>query len=273
MAQLHSPTHEDALRGALAWWLEAGVDSAEAEAILSAPTPKALAPQRQDASAPIVKKAVRPLAANPAESARAAAAKATTLAELGQVITAFDGCALKQTARNTVFCDGVAGAPVLVIGEAPGRDEDAAGKPFVGRSGQLLDRMLSAIGLSRQENVFITNVIYWRPPGNRPPTQGEIATCLPFVERTIALARPKLIVLAGGVAAQAVAKRAEGVTRLSGKRISVDSAGLTEKFHAMVMLHPAYLLRRPQEKSRAWRDLQALETWAEEIGLTVSRRL
>lgn len=273
MAQMHPPPHEDALRGALAWWLEAGVDSAEAEAILAAPAPPAAAPQRQDARAPIVKKAVRQLAANPADSARQIAANAQSLAQLGEAIAAFEGCALKQTARTTVFCDGIAGAPVLLIGEAPGREEDAAAKPFVGRSGQLLDKMLATIGLSRQENVFITNVIYWRPPGNRPPTQGEIATCLPFLERTIALARPKLIILAGGVAAQAVAKRSEGVTRLSGKRLSMDSAGLTEKFHAMVMLHPAYLLRRPQDKSRAWRDLQALETWAEEIGVALSPRL
>jgi DNA polymerase len=266
------PSHEDALRAALAWWLDAGVDSPEAAAILAAPVAAKTAVQdRPVPASPAFKKAER-AAPNPAESARAIAAQAKSLAELAAAIAAFDGCGLKQHARNTVFSDGMEGAPVLLIGEAPGRDEDAQGKPFVGRSGQLLDRMLGAIGLSRASNVFITNVIYWRPPGNRPPTQTEIATCLPFVEHTIALARPKLAILAGGVAAQAITKRADGVTRLAGKKLLLENAAFTEPLNAMVMLHPAYLLRRPQDKARAWRDLQALESWAEELGLTLAQR-
>lgn len=166
-----------------------------------------------------------------------------------------------------MFSDGVEGAPVMVVGEAPGREEDAAGKPFVGRSGQLLDRMLASIGLSREANVFISNVIFWRPPGNRPPTQGEVAACVPFIERAVALARPKLLILSGGFAAQTLLKRDDGVMRLRGKRLTCALPTLTEPLHAMVMLHPAYLLRRPQDKRLAWMDLLAFATWADELGI------
>lgn len=252
----------------MAWWRDAGVDSAEAQAILEAPAPAAAAPATGP-SAPRAppRKPAKPPSASAGEDARALAATAGTLAELAEKIAAFDGCALKQTARQAVFSDGVEGAPVMIVGEAPGREEDAAGRPFVGRSGQLLDRMMASIGFSRASNVFISNVIFWRPPGNRPPTQGEIAACVPFIERAVVLARPRLLVLSGGFAAQTLLKRDEGVLRLRGKRLTCPLTGLTEPLNAMVMLHPAYLLRRPQDKRLAWMDLLAFAAWADELGI------
>jgi len=151
--------------------------------------------------------------AEAAQSARLLAAGAETIEALGALIAGFEGCALKRTATNTVFLDGNPAAPVLIIGEAPGAEEDRLGRPFVGRAGQLLDRMLAAIGLDRT-GVQITNAIYWRPPGNRKPTSAEIAACLPFVLRHIALARPRVLALAGGTAASALLPLSEGITRL-----------------------------------------------------------
>jgi DNA polymerase len=262
---------ERSFRALMAWWRDAGVESAEAAAILEAPLSRAPA-AAATAAAESQKPAPRPRIAKPpprlaAEDARAAAAAADSLPALRAALEAFDGCALKQTARQVVFADGVEGAPVMVVGEAPGRDEDAAGKPFVGRSGQLLDRMLATIGLTREANVFISNVIFWRPPGNRPPTQGEVAACTPFIERAIALAKPKLLILSGGFAAQTILKRDDGVMRLRGKRLLAPIPALTEPLHAMVMLHPAYLLRRPQDKRLAWMDLLAFASWADELGV------
>jgi DNA polymerase len=259
---------QDTLRALMAWWRDAGVDSAEAQAILEAPAlapPPRAAPEPSRPAAP--RKPAKPPPASAAEDARAIAAAAATLPALRDALEAFDGCALKQTARRLVFSDGVEGAPVMLVGEAPGREEDAAGKPFVGRSGQLLDRMLATIGLSRQSNVFISNVIFWRPPGNRPPTQGEIAACVPFIERAVALAAPRLLILSGGFAAQTLLKRDEGVLRLRGKRLQCSLPGLTQPLSAMVMLHPAYLLRRPQDKRLAWMDLLAFADWADELGV------
>jgi len=251
-----------AIKSLAEWWDLAGVEpfapiaAASARAVASAPS---AAPPRQ---APSI---ARRAPAAPAEDARAAAAKAGSIAELGAILAAYDGCGLKQTARNTVFLDGAQGADVLLIGEAPGKEEDESGKPFVGRSGQLLDRMLASVGFDRQANLLISNVIFWRPPGNRPPTQAELAICLPFVERLIALARPKLLILAGGVPAKTVLKREDGVTRLRGRRLKYESE--IGPINALVMLHPAYLLRRPQEKRLAWADLLKLEAWADELGL------
>ena len=164
-------------------------------------------------------------AAEPAQSARALAAQATTIEALAALVAGFDACPLKRTATNTVFADGNPAAPVMIIGEAPGADEDRLGKPFVGRAGQLLDRMLAAIGLDRS-GVQITNVIYWRPPGNRKPTAAEIASCLPFVFRHIVLSRPKVLVLAGGTAASTLLDVAEGITRLRGRWFDLAIPGL-----------------------------------------------
>ena len=196
--------------------------------------------------------------AEAAQSARALAAGATTIEELAALVAGFDGCALKRTATNTVFIDGNPAAPVMIIGEAPGAEEDRLGKPFVGRAGQLLDRMLAAIGLDRTM-VQITNVIYWRPPGNRKPTSAEIAACLPFVLRHIALARPAALVLAGGTAASALLPTTDGITRLRGRWFELVVPGLDEPVPTLPMFHPAFLLRTPERKRDAWRDLLALK--------------
>jgi DNA polymerase len=186
-------------------------------------------------------------------SARETAAACRSIAELERALAAFDGCALKETALNLCFADGNPAAEVMLIGEAPGAEEDRQGRPFVGPSGQLLDRMLAAIGLDRG-SVYITNVIYWRPPGNRSPTPAEIAACQPFLERQIELIRPKVIVFVGGIAARGLLGVKEGVTKLRGRRLLHHLADGTT-VPALVMFHPAYLLRTPAQKRLAWRDL------------------
>ena len=190
------------------------------------------------------------------EDARALAERCTSLAELEAAVRAFEGCALKRTAKNTVFADGTPGAPVMIVGEAPGADEDRLGKPFVGVSGQLMDRMMAAIGLTREGGFYITNILFWRPPGNRTPTLAEQAMCLAFTRRHIELAQPKLLVLAGGVAAKAVLDTTEGIMRLRGKWASYRLSDGTE-LPTMPTFHPAYLLRTPASKRQSWQDLLA----------------
>ncbi|HET6468191.1 MAG TPA: uracil-DNA glycosylase [Geminicoccaceae bacterium] len=181
----------------------------------------------------------------------------------------FDGCPLKATATRLCFADGNRAARVMLIGEAPGAEEDRQGRPFVGTSGQLLDRMLAAIGLGRGE-VYITNTIFWRPPGNRAPTAAEIATCQPFLERQIELLRPAVLVLVGGSAARALLGRDEGVTRLRGRRFEYRTDENSAAIPTLVMLHPAYLLRQPMEKRNAWRDLLQLRAMLAEQGLAMT---
>ena len=186
-------------------------------------------------------------------SARNAARSAKSLTELGQLLEAFDGCALKATAKHLCFYRGAAQAQLMIIGEAPGRDEDLAGKPFVGRAGMLLDKMLDAIGLD-ESNVHITNVVYWRPPGNRTPTPQETQICRPFLERQIELVSPEVILLLGGAAAKTIFGVSDGIMRLRGKWRKIR---LGEKeFKTIATLHPAYLLRTSIAKRLAWRDLQ-----------------
>lgn len=185
--------------------------------------------------------------------AREQAAACKSLAELQAALAAFDGCPLKDTAINLCFADGNPAAQIMLIGEAPGAEEDRQGKPFVGPSGQLLDKMLATVGLDRT-SVYITNVIYWRPPGNRTPTPAEIAACQPFLERQIELLQPKLIVFVGGIAARALLGVKEGVTKLRGRRFTYTT-GEGAKIPALVMFHPAYLLRQAMQKRLAWRDL------------------
>jgi DNA polymerase len=196
--------------------------------------------------------------AEAAQSARVLAAGAATIEALGRLVASFDGCPLKRTATNTVFIDGNPAAPVMIIGEAPGAEEDRLGRPFVGRSGQLLDRMLAAVGLDRT-TVQITNVIYWRPPGNRKPNAAEIAACLPFVLRHIALARPRVLVLSGGTATGALLPMSEGITRLRGRWFELAVPGLEAPVPTLAMFHPAFLLRDPVRKRETWRDLLALK--------------
>ena len=192
-------------------------------------------------------------------SARELAARATTLDELRDALASYDGCALKQTATNLVFADGAPEARVMIVGEAPGADEDRQGKPFVGVSGQLLDRMLSWIGFSRAENVYISNVLFWRPPGNRTPTSAEVAACLPFVERHIALKQPDYLILSGGSSAKTLLGKTEGVLKLRGHWFSYQNPEMPTPVPALVTLHPAYLLRQPGAKRQAWRDLLAFK--------------
>jgi DNA polymerase len=171
-------------------------------------------------------------------------------------------CGLHRTRTQTVFGVGRRDATLFVIGEAPGADEDRAGKPFVGVSGQLLDRMLGWIGLDRNK-AYITNVLFWRPPGNRQPTPAEIAACLPFVERHIELISPDILLLVGGASAKTLLARGEGITKLRGRWFQYESAGMPRPIPALPTYHPAYLLRQPAQKREAWRDLLLL---AERLG-------
>src|SRR5579864_8741008 len=234
--------------------------------VIERPVPPQPAPSFA-ASVTAPPRALTESAAEPAQSARALAAQAQTVEALGALIAGFDACPLKRTATNTVFADGNPAAPIMIIGEAPGADEDRIGKPFVGRAGQLLDRMLAAIGLDRS-GVQITNVIYWRPPGNRKPTAQEIASCLPFVFRHIALSRPRVLVLAGGTAATSLLDTTEGITRLRGRWFDLAIPGLGAPLPALPTFHPAYLLRTPERKREAWRDLLALKAKLTELGVS-----
>jgi DNA polymerase len=177
---------------------------------------------------------------------------AASLAELEALVAGFEGCVLKRTAKSLCFARGSDTARLMLIGEAPGRDEDLQGKPFVGRAGKLLDRMLASIGLS-EEHVYITNTVYWRPPGNRTPTPEEIEACAPFLARQIELLDPAVLVLLGGAAAKSILRTSEGIMRLRGKWLSYDCAG--RAVPTLATLHPAYLLRNPEAKRLAWRDI------------------
>lgn len=192
-----------------------------------------------------------------AGEAKAIAASCSSLEDLRAALESFDACPLKHTAKNLVFADGNPDAEIMLVGEAPGRDEDIQGLPFVGRSGQLLDRMLAAIGLDRT-NVYITNVLPWRPPGNRQPTPVEQAMCAPFIEKHIELVAPKHLMLVGGVSAKQMLGTSSGIMKLRGKWASVTAGDLT--IPALPIFHPAYLLRQPAQKRLAWRDLQDFKT-------------
>ena len=269
----------------LRWYVEQGLDEAIGEEAIdrfALPPPAAVppaapaAPPTGPAAAPQAPTPLRPtplLQPRPpvplespqlVEDARAVARQATSIAELEAAVRAFEGCALKRTAKNTVFADGVVGAPVMIVGEAPGADEDRLGKPFVGVSGQLMDRMFDAIGMSRERDLYITNILFWRPPGNRTPTLAEQAICLAFTRRHIELARPKLLVLAGGTAVKAVLDTAEGITRLRGKWTTLQLDDGTE-VPTLPTFHPAYLLRTPASKRQSWWDLLSVQKRLKEL--------
>lgn len=253
------------------WWTEMGVpvDTARVEALLKispagderkAGKPEAAAP----AAAPVRRRGVKTVA-DWANEARAKAAAAATLDALAEAIRGFEGSPLKVSCEQAVVCDGVFGASLMVIGEGPGAEEDRRGLPFVGKAGQLLDKMLAAIGRSRAENALITNVNYWRPPGNRNPEADELAVCRPFVDRMIELSKPKLIVAAGGVPAVSLLASTDGIMKLRGNEFAFATPG-GYSVPLIPILHPAYLLRRPQDKSRAWRDLLLIEKRLAELG-------
>jgi uracil-DNA glycosylase family 4 len=254
----------------LAFYLEAGVDCALADApvnrladpdiIVSRPieaappspvrtipaAPAAVAPARGEA-------AVAPEAA--ITSAREAARTAPSLEALRELLEKFDGCALKHTATRLVFADGNPQARIMFVGEAPGREEDIEGLPFVGRSGKLLDRMIAAIGLDRT-SAYIANVIPWRPPGNRTPTPQETQICLPFIQRQIELVNPDVLVTLGNPSTQTLLSTREGIMKTRGKWFDYDTG--TRAIRAIATFHPAYLLRSPSYKRMAWQDLRAI---------------
>jgi DNA polymerase len=255
----------DAL-ASLIWQIELGAT----EAIGDAPVNRYELPEKTAKPVAVPKAAERPVAnaappatADPVAAARAAAAAAVDLEGLHAALGAYAHCDLRRGARNLVFSDGNPAARVMIIGEAPGRDEDMQGKPFVGRAGQLLDRMLAAIGLMRgadapQEAVYITNVLPWRPPQNRDPNADEIAMMRPFVARHVALVNPAVIVLMGNISCEAGLGQ-RGITRLRGQW--AEAYGKP----ALPMFHPAYLLRTPAAKREAWADLLALKARLREV--------
>lgn len=187
--------------------------------------------------------------------ARELAEQCQTLVQLRQVIEDFDGLSIKRTATNMVFADGNPNAEIMVIGEAPGANEDEEGIPFCGVSGKLLDQVLLSIGLSRTKNLYITNSIFWRPPGNRKPTIEENAVCLPFVEKHIAILKPKLILLVGSTAASSLLNSTETISRLRTKFYQYENRYLSTAIPVAVIFHPSYLLRQPLQKKTVWFDL------------------
>ena len=250
---------------ALVWLIEAGADEAVGEVPVDrfAAKPAAVAK-----AAPAVKAApvARPAVAaapkvvadpnDPIGEAITRARGATSLAELKAALESYEGCALKRSATNTVFADGNPESRVLFIGEAPGRDEDRQGLPFVGRAGKLLDKMMAAIGLDRS-SAYITNVLNWRPPDNREPTPEEAAMCLPFLRRHIELVNPIVMILLGGTSVRHVMGMSDGIMKTRGRWLEYNVGGAMVP--VMPTLHPAYLLRQPAHKKLAWRDLQAVE--------------
>jgi uracil-DNA glycosylase len=277
MASMTAAFDRDAALALLDFYVGAGVDLAldetphdrfteglarrdAAQARSPAPEPRPLPPVepltgRPEAPRPVPKAAT----AAPEEAALAArelARGAATLQELEAIVAAFEGCALKVSAKSLAFADGNPNGRVMLVGEAPGGEEDRVGKPFVGRAGQLLDRMLGSIGLDRSQ-VYIANIVPWRPPGNRTPTPQEIAICLPFITRQIELAAPEVLVCLGGPSTQTLLGSKDGILRTRGRWFSYQ-AGARE-IRALACLHPAYLLRQPVQKRLAWRDLLALK--------------
>jgi DNA polymerase len=277
-----TPDRAKAARELLAFYLEAGVDALVAETPVDhlvaeappapgpatttlasapiAPTPSRVqtsrAPLTRGAPAPAAP-AIAPLAPDTAVmAARDAARSAASLDELRAIMQGFTGCALRVTATQLVFADGNPQARVMFVGEAPGRDEDIAGLPFVGRSGKLLDRMLAAIGLDRS-CAYIANIIPWRPPGNRTPTPQESQICLPFILRQIELANPDVLVCMGGPSSQTLLGYTDGIRRTRGRWIAFNTG--TREIRAIATFHPAYLLRSPLEKRHAWRDFLAVK--------------
>ena len=213
-------------------------------------------PPRPEAAQPVTRAPAFALTDPSAMAARELARQAPDLIALEAALAAFDGCPLKKTAKHLCFARGKLQARLMMIGEAPGRDEDLEGKPFVGRAGRLLDKMLAAIGIGR-DDAYITNVVYWRPPGNRTPTPQEVQACQPFLERQIELIAPDVLVLLGGAAAKQVLGIDQGIMKLRGKWRNYETGG--RAIPTMATLHPAFLLRNPVSKRMAWRDLLAVK--------------
>lgn len=287
-------SHDADALAALQWLIEAGADEAVGETALDrtrlpepqrlsepqhparaaqtpAPAAGAPAPPGLREAAPAPPRARRPASLTSASETQAdaqrLAAAASSIEDIRKTLEAFDGCPLKATATNLCLYDGNPEAKVMIIGEAPGGQEDRQGKPFVGPAGQLLDRMLAAIGLDRS-HVYITNLLFWRPPGNRNPTPAEIAVCLPFLERQVELLEPKLLLLTGGMSAKTLLNRSQGILKLRGRWDDYRHPRLGNPIPALPTLHPAYLLRQPAQKREAWRDLLAFSEAMTREGLS-----
>jgi uracil-DNA glycosylase family 4 len=254
----------------LRWYRAVGVDEAvadtpqdwsryngaEAEPVPHRRAPSATPPKAAEPPPPITRAEPYTPADPSSMAARDLARAAPDLAALEATLATFDGCPLKKTAKNLCFARGNPQARLMLVGEAPGRDEDLEGAPFVGRAGQLLDKMLAAIGLGGEE-VYITNVVYWRPPGNRTPTPQEVQACQPFLQRQIELVAPEILVLLGGAAAKQVLGTDQGIMKLRGKWKEYQAGGRV--IRTLATLHPAFLLRNPAAKRMAWRDLLTIK--------------
>jgi DNA polymerase len=271
----------------LKWYVESGVDDAVGQVAvnkLKSPKPadsqqvtersesKIVASTNQENVRAMAQKILNPQPINPSTAntgfnnvvmeARKLADSANSVAELRNAVMNFEGCAIKKLATNTVFSDGDPNSRIMLIGEAPGANEDEQGVPFCGASGQLLDEMMKWVGLSRKKNVYISNMLFWRPPGNRTPTTEELEICQPFVERHIALVRPELLIFCGGTAASFLLNSKVGITRLRGKFHKYSNQYLENPIDAAVLFHPSYLLRSPGQKAYAWRDLLEISAHA-----------
>lgn len=263
-----TPAQEMSAAAILRFYLECGVDETIGDRPVNRYAPaqslrqsNSASPARSSSTSMAAGRAVLPSVAPlqaDAQTASAAAASANTLEALRAALETFEGCTLKATAKSTVFADGNPSSRLMVIGEAPGGDEDRQGRPFVGVSGKLLDRMLESIEHTR-DNAYISNIVPWRPPGNRKPTAEEVGLCLPFIERQVVLVKPQVILMVGGLSAKTLLNRTEGITRLRGRWEEVILPGLDAPIPALATFHPAYLLRSPQQKRLAWRDFLAVK--------------
>ncbi|MCK0068591.1 uracil-DNA glycosylase [Kordiimonas laminariae] len=252
------------LSALLAWYIAMGADeAADLEPVdrfvIPEPVAKPQKGQQQERSrpTPIQARPAKPAIGAGIEAAEKAAAACTNVEELEATLKAFDGGMLKRSSKNTVFADGKLGADLMIIGEAPGAYEDRDGKPFIGPNGDMLEKMLTAIGLKRDEHVYLSDVLPWRPLGNTKPDDATIAMCLPFLKKHIELAKPKYLLLMGVVSAQAVLGTKDGISRLRGKWKDIEIGGQT--FAAMATYHPSYLMAQPQMKGATWRDLLAVK--------------
>ncbi len=266
MTDVH--THSDILTtteaaAVLRWYVAAGVDIAVGEVPID--RTEALPPKQVTPPQAVQSPQPPPATSQIAPSLRAPdVSDVTSLTDLKTRIDTFTDCPLRRMATQTVLGNGPEDANLMVIGEAPGADEDRSGVPFVGRAGQLLDRMLASIGHPR-DTVYVSNIVPWRPPGNRTPTQEEVSLCLPFILRAIELVQPKAILLLGGSSAHALMDSHVGITRLRGQWKTLDHPNVGQNIPILATFHPAYLLRQPRQKSLAWRDLLSLKARLAEI--------
>jgi uracil-DNA glycosylase family 4 len=261
-----TPDSTPTVRQLLAFYLEAGVDCALGDEPVDRLSDPAIVPVASEAplsqpvrtipaAVPALRGDTAPAPEAAIHSAREAARTAPTLEVLRELLEKFDGCALKSTATRLVFADGNPQARIMFVGEAPGREEDLEGLPFVGRSGKLLDRMIGAIGLDRT-SAYIANVIPWRPPGNRTPTPQETQICLPFIQRQIELVNPDVLVTLGNPSTQTLLSTREGIMKTRGRWFDYDTG--TRVIRALATFHPAYLLRSPSYKRLSWQDLRSI---------------